>query len=479
MSVLVLDVGTTTIRASLFADDAHILDSRMRPLPPSRPRTGVAEFDPVTTADVALELASLLLASHGPVDGVGIACQRASTVLFDAKSGEVLGPGLGWQDQRTAGQCLALRREDLRLSPNQSATKLNWLLTNLADGGAHELRFATIDTWIAWRLSEGGCFATDATNAAVTGLVNADATAWDETVCARLGIELEMLPEIVDSSGVIGVASALDGAPPISALVGDQQASLVGQGCLAAGSAKATFGTGGMLDCCLDSQPGFRTRGEAGTFPIVTRRIDGTNSYGIEGILLSAGTCVEWLRDSLGLVDSVQETDELAASVRDAGGVYFVPAFGGMGTPLWDFGARGTLVGLDAATSKAEVVHAVLDGIANAGADLLEACEQDGNLHIERLQLDGGMAANTTFVQLLADATGRPIARAALAECTSRGAGILAGVAVGVWPSLDSVVATLEPRDVLEPRRRPDRDRWRDARSRALRTVPFLSSLEF
>ena len=404
----------------------------------------------------------------------------ASTLLFDARTGDVVGPGLGWQDQRTVGQCIALQRSGLRLAPNQSATKLAFLLQAAGDRHSRDLRFATVDSWLVWRLTEGASHVTDATNAGVTGLVDDDATRWDPKVCDALGVEERMLPRIVDSSGALGVATVLPGSPPITALVGDQQASLLGQGCLAAGEAKITFGSGGMLDCCVGEQrPAFTTRGEAGTFPIVARRIDSRNVWGVEGILLAAGTCIEWLRDGLGLISSPAETGELAASVRDSGGVSFVPAFGGLGTPVWDFGARGALIGLDGSTTRAEVVRAVLEGIAHSGADLLEAAEADTGLSISTLRMDGGMSVNGTFVQLVADATRRPVACSALAEATTLGAAFLAGVADGTWSGLDETAGLVAPRAVIEPGRRLDRERWIDARSRSTRTVPFLSAFEF
>jgi glycerol kinase len=480
VGVLVIDLGTTTIRASIVSDDGSVEHTRSRRLPPSRPSPGVAEFDASLMADCVVELASDLLNSQEAVEAVGIATQRASTVLFDASTGRVLGPGLGWQDQRTVGQCIALQSQGIRLSPNQSATKLALLLDQFGRNYDGALRFATLDTWIAWRLSEGGCHVTDATNAAITGLVDNDATGWDLARCEILHIGESLLPSIVNSAGVMGEASALRGAPPIAALIGDQQASLIGQGCLNPGMAKVTFGSGGMLDVCVgETRPEFATRGAQGTFPIVTRQLDGVRSWGIEAILLSAGSCVDWLRDGLGIIGSAIETDALAASVRDSAGVSFVPAFGGLGTPLWDFGARGTLVGLDGATGKAEIVRAVLEGIANAGADLLMAVESDSGLSVTELRVDGGMAANATFLQLLANATQRPIAKSSLLEATTRGAGVLAGLGIGRFHALEETADLVAPAEIIQPRRRGDRERWLDARDRSLKVVPLLSALEF
>jgi glycerol kinase len=480
MSVLVIDVGTTTLRASVFDEYGRIVAARQSRTPLERPAAGMAEFDANLTAECTLDLAKEVLGETGAVASVAITGQRASTVLFDARTGKTAGPGIGWQDQRTVGQCVGLRAKGVRLAPNQSATKLAFLLEHFGKDPHADYRFATLETWLAWNLSEGAAHVTDATNAAVTGLVTNDAAGWDLERCEALGIDKAMLPTIVDSSGVIGEASALPGSPRIAALVGDQQASLIGQGCLEAGSAKVTFGSGGMLDCCVGaSRPSFETRGSAGTFPIVARQLAGTRTWGIEAILLAAGTCVDWLRTGLGIIATAEESDALAASVRDSAGVQFVPAFGGLGTPVWDFGARGVLVGLDASTGKAEIARAVLDGIANAGADLLEAAEADSGLSIDELKIDGGMAANDTFVQLLANATHRPVAKSSLLDSTSRGAAFLAGVADGTWDSLEATARLVKPTAVIEPTRRADRERWRDARSRALGVVPFLSALEF
>jgi len=480
MSVLVIDVGTTTLRAGVFDENGQILAARTERTPLVRPSPGMAEFDPAETAARVLELSKEVLRATGPVSSVGITGQRASTVLFDAATGRALGPGIGWQDQRTVGQCVALRSRGIRLAPNQSATKLVFLLEQYAKDPSVDYRFATLETWIAWNLSKGSLHVTDATNAAVTGLVTSDASGWDVARCGELGIDPTMLPAIVDSSGVLGEASALLGSPVIAALIGDQQASLVGQGCIAAGTAKVTFGSGGMLDCCVgNARPAFETRGAAGTFPIVARQIAGQRTWGIEAILLAAGTCVDWLRTGLGLIDTVEESDALAASVRDSGGVQFVPAFGGLGTPVWDFGARGVLVGLDASTGKAEIVRAVLEGVANAGADLVESVEADSGLMIDELKVDGGMAANDTFVQLLANATHRSIAKSSLLDATSRGTAFLAGLADRTWSSLEETAALVKPQAVVEPTRRVDRERWHDARARALGVVPFLSALEF
>ncbi|HET9091085.1 MAG TPA: FGGY family carbohydrate kinase [Acidimicrobiales bacterium] len=478
--VLVVDVGTSGVRATVLGEDGAVLHLEHEEVLPSSPAPGFVEFDAAEMADAALGVASRALSASGAVAAVGIANQRASTVVWDRASSEPVGPGIGWQDLRTAGMCLMLREQGLRLAPNQSATKLAVLLDLADPERTRDLCFGTVDTWIAWVLSRGAVHATDHTNAGVTGLVTADGTHFDEELCAALRIPTSVLPELVDSSGILGAASALEGAPPIAALAGDQQASLVGQGRLRPGLAKVTFGTGGMLDCCLGpTRPSFETRGAHGCFPVIAWSTGGTLTWGLEAVMLSAGTCVEWLRDDLGVISSAAETDALAASVPDTAGVQFVPALLGLGTPVWDFGARGTFLGITRGATRAHLVRAVLDGIAQRGADLLEAAEADGGLTIASLGLDGGMSRNPTFVQALADATGRRIEVSPVTEATAMGAGFLAGVAAGVWPDLETAASRLSAELVVEPARRTDRDRWLEARAKAERQVPELSSLEF
>ncbi|HET6793767.1 MAG TPA: FGGY family carbohydrate kinase, partial [Acidimicrobiales bacterium] len=432
MTILVVDVGTSGVRAAVVGPDASVGHVHHRQVLPASPAPGFVQFDPVEMATAALEVAQAALDEAGPVEAVGIANQRASTVVWDRATGEPVGPGIGWQDLRTVGMCLALQAQGLRLAPNQSATKAAALFDMADPGRTRDLCFGTVDTWIAWTLSGGSVHVTDSTNAGTTGLLRADASAWDEQVAEALRIPTSALPELVDSSGVVGAASALTGAPPIAGLAGDQQASLVGQGCTRPGLAKATFGTGGMLDACLGpNRPAFARLGEAGTFPIVAWRRGGRLTWGVEAIMLSAGTAVEWLRDDLGVIATAAESDALAASCDDTGDVWFVPSLLGMGTPVWDYGARGTLIGLTGGTTRAQVVRAVLEGVAHRGADLLEAAEADSGLSISTLRVDGGMTANNPVLQALADAVARPVEVSPVLEATTLGAAFMAGLATG------------------------------------------------
>jgi glycerol kinase len=380
-------------------------------------------------AAVTLEVAREALARHGsPVQAVGVSTQRASTVVWDRATGQPIGPGLGWQDLRTVFDCImAKANHGLALAPNQSATKLAWLLDNLDPDRSRDLCFGTVDSWIAWVLTEGTAHVTDRSNAAVTGLTLGDASDWNDTVLGVFRVPRSMMPRLVDTSGPIAPATALPGAPMLSALVGDQQASLVGQSCVRPGDTKITFGTGGMLDVCVGpTAPASANRSSDGTFPIVGWSIGGVTTWGVEAIMLSAGTNVERLRDDLGLIATAAESHEVAQRCASTDGVVFVPALLGLGTPHWDYGARGALFGLSRGSDRAHVVRAVLEGIAHRGADLVDAAEValgsgGTGRRIDVLRIDGGMSRNPTFVQALADAAQRPVETAPVADATTVG----------------------------------------------------------
>lgn len=484
-----VDLGTSGVRAAVVRPDATVEHVHHRPVLPDTPAPGLVEFDASAMATAALEVAGQALADGGPVEAVGIANQRASTVVWDRASGVPVAPALGWQDLRTVGTCLELQGRGFRVAPNASATKLAAIL-DVADperrrAEAGELAFGTVDTWAAWTLSGGSLHVMDATNAGVTGLVGADASSWDAKLLDVLRIPEAVLPTVVDSSGGLGPATALDNQPLLAGMAGDQQASLIGQGCTRTGMTKATFGTGGMLDQCTGGEaPTHAGRGPAGTFPIVAWRRHGTVTWGIEAVMLSAGTCVEWLRDDLGLIESAAESAAVAAECDQTDDVWFVPALLGLGTPVWDFGARGSLVGLTRGTGRAHVVRAVLEGVAHRGADLLDAAERDSGLAVPTLRVDGGMSENHVFVQALADACGRPVEIAPVTEATTLGAAFLAGMAVGTWRDEEEVAAAWRPRRVVEPSLGQDahdlrRERWLEARSRAVGTIPELSAIDF
>ena len=495
-SVLVVDVGTSGVRAAIVRPDVTVEHEHHVQILPRTPAPGLVEFDAAQMADAVLEVARAALADAQTVGAVGIANQRASTIVWERATGQPVAPAIGWQDLRTVGTCLVLQGEGIRLAPNASATKLMAILDEVdpdrSRAVAGELCFGTVDSWVAWTLSGGAAAATDAlhvtdaTNAAVTALIDSATLDWDPSLLEQLKIPAALMPDVVDSSGTVGLASALSGAPPICGIAGDQQASLVGQGCTLPGLAKATFGTGGMLDQCTGTArpaPGV-TRSEAGTFPIVAFRAGGRTTWGTEAVMLSAGTCVEWLRDDLGIISSAEESAAVAAECEDSGDVWFVPALLGLGTPVWDFGARGTLVGLTRGSGRAEVVRAVLEGVAHRGADLLEASEHDSGYPVDALRVDGGMSQNEVFVAALADAIGRPVEVSPIVEATTLGAGLLAGLAIGNYGSTEDLAATFTPWRTVEPVaddavRAARHERWLLARAKAEATIPELSGISF
>ena len=486
--MLVVDVGTTGLRTALVDDALAVAAMEYRPFPPSTPAPGLVEFDGAAMAATVLDAAHTVLArADEPVVAVGVTNQRASTIVWDRTTGEPVAPGLGWQDLRTVGECLVANAEHgWSLAPNQSATKAGWILANTPGLDGRDLAIGTVDSWIVWTLTEGAVHVSDRTNASATttGLLRVAGDRWNEEVCAAFGIPLDALPSVVDSVGVCAAASALPGAPPIAAIIGDQQVSLVGQSCVRPGQAKITFGTGGMLDLCTDgSAPMAERRGAHGTYPLPLWSIAGTVTWGVEAIMLSAGTNVEWLRDDLGLIGSAEDSHTVAAGCPDSDGVVYVPALLGLGTPQWDYGARGTLLGVTRGTTRAHVVRAVLEGIAHRGADLLDAARADTGVDIATVRIDGGMSRNPTFVQALADASGAPIEVSPVTDSTTVGAAFLAGLGVGVWQGFDDLEGLWRPAAVVTPTdsaaTTAARQRWRAALERAAGWIPELSALDF
>jgi glycerol kinase len=481
VKALAIDVGSSSIRTALVDERGVVSHVHQRPLRVATPSPGNVELDADEIVQSALTLAAATLRDGGDATCVGVTTQRATTIVFDPATGVAVGPALSWQDLRTVIDCLVLQGEGLRLAPNQSATKVRWLVEH-AGRPSSELRFATIETWLVWHLSQRGAFVTDRSNAAVNGLVNTALDGWDERTLELLGLDPVMLPTLVDTMCDVGTAGALDGAPPITAIVGDQPASLFGQSCVRSG-AKITFGTGAMLDVVHgEHAPSTLDRYPSGCYPTVLRSRGGVITWGVEGIVFSAGSCVEWLVD-LGLLESVASSEELAESVEDSAGVVFVPAFSGLGTPEWDFGARGGFFGLTRGTSRAHLVRAVLEGVAHRGADLLEAAQGDVGAALEELRVDGGMSANRFFVQRLADFSGHVVSVSAEREATTRGAGLMALVSAGHLTLLD--VETLwSPAFVATPtlsatERTAAREGWRRNLARARRTIPELSEVSF
>ena len=480
MSILVVDVGTSGVRSAIVRPDATIAVEHREEVLPDSPAPGLVEFDAAKIAAAALSTARAALAEGGPVQAIGIANQRASTVVWDRSTGVPVAPGLGWQDLRTLGDCLVFQAEGLRFAPNQSATKIRHLLDAADPDRRRDLCVGTVDSWIVWTLTEGAVNVTDASNAGVTGLFSTDALDWDDALLDKLNIPRSAMPQIVDSSGPIAPATALDGAPMICGIAGDQQASLIGQGCVRPGPAKITFGTGGMLDLVIGPErPASAARSATGTFPIIAWRRGEETMWGLEAIMLSAGTNVEWLRDDLGIIDSVSASHDIAQQCTDTEGVVYVPALLGLGTPHWDYGARGTLLGITRGTGRAHIVRAVLEGIAQRGADLVDAAEAEVGMTIPSLRIDGGMSANPTFTQALANTTQRPVEISPVLEATTLGAAFLAGLAVGTWSDWDDIAATWKPLRAVEPNGDAQRERWAVALERSRSWHADLSSFDF
>jgi glycerol kinase len=490
ISILVIDIGSSAVRTSVVRPDGAVEARRQLGLRPDRPMPGLVEQDGAALGSAMMEAARSTLDEVGQVTGVGVTNQRGTTIVWDAGTGEPIGPALSWQDLRTAGMCLELQAEGLRLAPNESATKLAWLLDTYDPDRSRDLRFGTLDTWVTWLLTDGRAHITDPSNAAVTGLLPTEAVlagrsglVWDQERLDRFRIPGKCMPTLVASSGALAQASALAGAPPIYSMLGDQQASLMGQGCVHPGDAKATFGTGAFLDVNIGGSPppfgAAGKSGERGCFPIIAWERDGTVTWGVEAVMLSAGTALSWLVDDVGILSSPAESAEVAGRCTDTGDVFFVPALIGLGTPNWDFGARTLLIGMTTGTGRPQLVRAVLQGIAQRGADLLEAAEFDAGQTVARLRVDGGMAANPVFVQELADACQRPVEIAQEVEATSLGAGLMAGLAAGLWSTYEDVAALATPRSVVEPAGDDRRLRWKEAVTRSERWIPELSALKF
>jgi glycerol kinase len=413
------------------------------------------------------------------VAAVGITNQRETTVLWDRRSGAPLYNAIVWQDRRTADRCRELdranaeaelnRKTGLLLDPYFSATKISWILDRVpgarAAAKSGHIAFGTIDSFLLWRLSGGRLHATDATNASRTALYDIRKGRWDESLCEMFNVPLACLPEVRDCAGDFGFIdeSILGEALPIRGVAGDQQAALIGQACFAPGDVKSTYGTGAFLVLNTAHRLVSSANRLLGT---IGYQLKGEVTYALEGSILSAGTAIQWLRDGLGIISRASDVEALAASVPDSGGVYLVPAFTGLGAPHWDPEARGAIVGLTRASSRAEIARAALDSVAYQTHDLLEAMASDG-LRPAILKVDGGMAQNRLFMQRLADILAIPIQRPKITESTAFGAACLAGLGCGMYGSLQDIAALAKPDARFEPAEGPQRDSeingWRQA----------------
>jgi glycerol kinase len=458
--ILVIDEGTSSTRAALYSQDLSRGDFSQESVALSSPSPDIVEQDGNAIWTHSLDVARRACGGGIVPAAIGLTNQRETTLIWERATGRPVHAALVWQDRRGAvfgarmkadgSEAELTKRTGLLADPYFSAFKLSWMLENVAGvreaANRGELAFGNVDTWLIWNLTGGTVHATDASNASRTGLYNIHSGVWDDELLRLFGIPASLLPQVRDSVGSFGETSLLGGSVPILGVVGDQQAALMGQGCVKPGQTKITFGTGAFLmaqtgDVAIPSTNRMLTT--------VAWQIGGKTSWAMEGAVLNAGTAVQWLRDQLGLMVNAADSQALAASVPDSAGVYMVPAFTGLGAPHWAPGAQGLVCGIGRGTTKAHLVRAALEASAFQTADLLMALSQDG-VKLDLLRVDGGMTANDFFLQRLADITGLTVERPADLEMTARGAaracatglGWLADVGDGIE---DAIEARLTP----------------------------------
>ena len=454
--ILVLDEGTTSTRAMLFTPTGELRGTVQRELTQHYPRPGWVEHDAAEIWDKTLACArELVERAGGPEDvaAIGITNQRETVVAWDRTTGEPLARAIVWQDRRTAdfseelrfaGHEAAVRQATgLLLDPYFSATKMRWLLDNepaVANAaGDGRLAFGTVESWLVFKLTRGEVHCTDAANASRTLLLGLAGANWDEGLCRLFGVPREALPKVVDSAGTFGSTALFGAAIPITGLAGDQQAATIGQGCLAPGATKATYGTGAFV---LASMGGAVPRSRHRLLGTVLHQLGGRRCYALEGSVFVAGSLIQWLRDSLQMIVRADETETLARSVEDSAGVVVVPALTGLGAPHWRAEARGAITGLSFAATRAHVVRAALEAISHQTHDLAAAFAADGAEWTE-LRIDGGMSANDWLAQDIADVVGLPVTRPEFVETTALGAAMLAAVGAGLHASLEDAGAAM------------------------------------
>jgi len=485
--LLTIDEGTTSTRTIIYDHQARVVAAAQQEFSQHYPQPGWVEHDPEeiwnAVSTVTAEAMQKAGANAADITGVGITNQRETTLIWDRESGRCIYNAIVWQDRRTAAACDALRadgaeemvtqKSGLRLDPYFSATKIAWILENvagvrkLAENG--ELAFGTIDSFILWRLTGGKVHATDASNASRTLLFNIHSQQWDDELLTLFGIPANMLPEVHDCAHEFGIADcdALDGHVPVLGIAGDQQAALIGQAGFARGTVKSTYGTGCFVlantgDEALQSKNQLLTT--------VASRLDGKVSYGLEGSVFVAGSAMQWLRDELRLIDSASESEAIAEQTGVVDDVYVVPAFTGLGAPYWDPYARGAILGLTRGSGREQIVTATLQAIAYQTRDLIDAMVDDG-IAPAVIRVDGGMVHNDWFLQFLTDILDTPVERPVDVESTALGATYLAGLCAGVFDSTSTVADMWSSDRLFEPTMQDDRrkqllDGWTAAISR-------------
>jgi len=448
--ILALDQGTTSSRAILFDRAGAIVGRKHREYRQIYPQPGWVEHDPEDIWSSQLGVAQELLRQTGlsanNIAAVGITNQRETTILWERGTGHPIGNAIVWQDRRTSSRCDQLKslgweetireKTGLVIDPYFSGTKIEWLLDNVpgarekAERG--ELIFGTVDTFLMWRLSGGRVHTTDYSNASRTMLFNINRLEWDTDILSELNIPASILPEVRPSSHIYGrtVADLLGGEIPVAGVAGDQQAATFGQACWSPGMVKNTYGTGCFMLMNTGEKP---VASKHNLLTTVGWGVDGKVVYCLEGSVFIAGAAIQYLRDTLRIIDTAAQSEALALSIKSNGGVYFVPAFVGMGAPYWDPHARGAIVGLTQGSGRAEIVRAALESVAYSSRDVLEAMVADSGVPLTELRVDGGMVANNFLMQFQADILDVPVVRPMVAETTALGAAYLAGLAVGYW----------------------------------------------
>ena len=472
--VLALDQGTTSSRAILFDKKGNICYKAQHEFTQIYPHTGWVEHNPMeilfSQLQSVMEVLAESKANANDIASIGITNQRETTIVWDKSTGKPVYNAIVWQCRRTADMCEKIKEDaeltqyikdhtGLVVDAYFSATKIKWILENvegakeLAEKG--QLLFGTVETWLIWNLTGGAVHITDYSNASRTMLFDVDKLCWDEYLCAKLGIPMAMLPEAVPSSKVYGtVAKSVMGVEelagvPISGAIGDQPAALFGQGCFEKGQAKNTYGTGCFL---LMNTGDKRVESKNNLVTGVAWGIGDKVTYAIEGSAFNAGSVIKWLRDDLQLIPSARRCDELAESVPNANGVYFVPAFTGLGAPYWDMYARGTIVGLTRGANAAHICRSVLEAIAYQMTDLLEAMKQDSDINLSELRVDGGASVSDIMMQIQSDMIRTNVNRPKMVETTAIGAAYLAGLAVGFWKDTAEIEKIREVDKVFEPK---------------------------
>ena len=460
--IVALDQGTTSSRAVVFDEQARIVASHNIEFPQIYPQPGWVEHRPQDILDSQVRSLKLAVEKAGvdvnQIAAIGITNQRETTLLWDRATGEPLCNAIVWQCRRTAPLVERLKQDGLGnvlrdrtgLVPDAyfSGTKLQWMLDSVPDARERaergELCFGTVDSFLAWHLTQEHVHVTDATNAARTMLYNIHDQAWDDMLLRAMDIPAQLLPNVVDGSRVVGMldASILGRQIPVAALAGDQHAALFGQGCFAPGMCKNTYGTGCFVLMNTGSSP---VRSTHNLITTIAWRVDGKPVYALEGSVFVGGAVVQWLRDEVGLVSSAAETEEVATRVPDNNGVFLVPAFTGLGAPHWDMYSRGTIVGLTRGANRSHIVRAALESIAYQSADVIAAMENDAGMKTAVLQVDGGASANNFLMQFQCDILNTRVLRPRVTETTAMGAAMLAGRAVGVWS--DAQLKTLQAPD--------------------------------